>query len=149
MFTGGTNCLLNKRAYKSKIIKSFKVFITSGRLYNYFSNAITVQNISGNSSAIWNCLVSLFTLQKRKSVPLLYTHETFSPKNSRAKFEYCHPPPTTLHHMGLFQISSGPFKQKNIPSKDKNLPSLTQCHRPLRQIQMETQEVLPMVAPME
>lgn len=28
----------------------------------------------------WNCLLSLFTLWRRKSVPLLYTHETSFPK---------------------------------------------------------------------
>ena len=104
------NCLLNQRAYIAKRIKSFQSF-------HYFWEAVIsavwslLKIFLELSSAIWNCLLSLFTIWKRKSIPLLYTHETFSPQNRKAKCPDCHPLPTTLHHMDLFQIISGPFKQ--------------------------------------
>lgn len=65
---------------KKKERKSFKVFNTSGRLYNYSSNAVMLKTFLERTFAFWNCLLRLFVLWRRKSVPLLYTHKTFSPK---------------------------------------------------------------------
>lgn len=73
-------CLQNQRAYSSKRRKSFKVFITLGRLYNYFSNAVTAQNISGMLFCHLELPSELISLLRRKSVPLLYAHTNFRPK---------------------------------------------------------------------
>lgn len=139
-------CLLNERASISKQIKSSKFVILWGGYVIISAMQSLLKTFLELSFAIWNCLLRLFTPWRRKSVPLLYIHKTFSPTNSRAKFEY--PSSPTFSIIWMFQTTSDPFKQENIPSKVENLPSLTLCYRLLRPIQMEMQEVLPEVASM-
>lgn len=106
-----------------KEYKSFKVFITFGRLYNYFSNELAAQSIYGTLFCLWNCLPSLFTLRRRKSVPLLYTSETFQPKNSRAKFQVL---PSSTHctsSHGLVLNNFWSFQTKKYSFKGKK-----NCH---------------------
>lgn len=122
------NCLLNKRAYKVKRIKSFQSF-------PYFCEVVIsavrslLKIFLELSSAIWNCLLSLFTLWKRKSIPLLYIlMKHFHPKIGEPSVgtAILYPP-----HFITWICSKypGPSNKQKMPSKDKNLPSLTSCQR--------------------
>lgn len=61
---------------KNKLFQSFYEFLWE--FIQFSSNAVIAQNIFGN------CLLSLFTLWRRKPVPLLHTHETSFPKKAES-----------------------------------------------------------------
>lgn len=100
---------------KNTIFQSFYYF---GRLYNYFSNAVTAQNISGTLFCHLELPCELvYSLEKKISPLTLYPWNIFTLKEQS---QHCillqsSTHPTSLY--GLFQTISGPFKQENIPSK--------------------------------